>query len=129
MTRIALLVRSAIAAKTLLDPNLPRRAAAALLACLAAATPVAAQTTVIDITPGSGSASGLSDINNRGQAVGKAAIGSQGDERAVVWQDGTLLDLAALPDYPLSSAAAINERGQIVGTASDGFRSRAVLWE
>ena len=129
MTRLPMLVRFAVGAKTLLDRHVPLRAATALFASLAAATPLAAQTTVIDITPGSASASALSDINNRGQAVGKAAIGSQGDERAVVWQDSLLVELAALPDYPLSSAAAINERGQIVGTASDGFRSRAVLWE
>ena len=101
---------------------------AAVLVSIVAA-PAAAQTTVVDITPDSIFASGLSEINNRGQAVGKAALGSGDNERAILWQDGTLIDLGALPDYPLSGAAAINERGQIVGAASDGFRSRAVLWE
>jgi probable HAF family extracellular repeat protein len=113
-----------------LDPlHLLHRAATAVLASLAAAAPVAAQTTVVDITPDSAFASGLYDINSRGQAVGSAALGSGDDERAVVWQGGTLTDLGALPDYPLSAAAAINERGQIVGAATDGFRSRAVRWD
>jgi probable HAF family extracellular repeat protein len=102
---------------------------AAVLVSVAAAAQAAAPTTVVDITPGSFFASGLWDINNRGQAVGEAALGSGDNERAILWQDGTLIDLGALPDYPLSSAAAINERGQIVGTATDGFRSRAVRWD
>jgi probable HAF family extracellular repeat protein len=101
--------------------------AAALL--VSAAAPVAAQPTVVDITPDSPFASALADINNRGQAVGTAAIGSGDDERAILWQDGTLIDLGGLPDYPTSAAAAINERGQIVGAATDGFRARAVLWD
>jgi probable HAF family extracellular repeat protein len=102
---------------------------AAVVACVAAAAPMAAQTTVIDITPDSFFASGLAAINSRGQAVGSAAIGSGDNERAILWQDGELTDLGALPDYPQSRAAAINERGQIVGAATDGFRSRAVLWD
>jgi probable HAF family extracellular repeat protein len=101
---------------------------AAVLACVAGAAPVAAQTAVIDITPGSFFPSGLFDINSRGQAVGSAALGTGDNERAILWQDGTLSDLGALPDYPLSAAAGINERGQIVGSATDGVRSRAVLW-
>ena len=105
------------------------RMAAAVLASFAAAAPVAAQTAVIDITPGSPFASGLAEINNRGQAVGMAALGSGDNERAILWQDGRLTDLGALPDYPWSAAAAINERGQIVGIATDGHRSRAVLWD
>jgi probable HAF family extracellular repeat protein len=110
--------------------RLPLRAVAAiLLASFPAAAPVAAQSTVIDITPDSVLASGLSDVNNRGQAVGKAAIGSDADERAILWQDGTLIELGVLSGYPSSGAAAINDRGQIVGTASDGLHSRAVLWQ
>src|SRR4051794_14972189 len=93
------------------------------------AAPLAAQTTVVDITPGSSFASGLHDVNSRGQAVGSAALGSGDNQRAILWQDDTLLDLGALPDYPSSAAAAINERGQIVGTATDGVRSRAVRWD
>jgi probable HAF family extracellular repeat protein len=129
MTRLTTVVRFAVGARRLDPTNVLRRAAAAVLASIVAAAPVEAQTTVVDITPDSFFASGLSDINNRGQAVGSAALGSGDNQRAILWQDGTLIDLGALPDYPLSSAAAINERGQIVGTATDGFRSRAILWD
>jgi probable HAF family extracellular repeat protein len=102
--------------------------AAAFLAFLVAASPAAAQA-VVDITPGSAFPSSLSDVNDRGQAVGSAALVDGDTVRAIVWEDGQLTELAGLADYPLGAASAINERGQIVGAVTDGFRSRAVLWD
>ena len=108
----------------------PRLRLALGLAALASfATPsLLAQDSVIDIDPLGTLTSLLYDINNRGQAVGQAELGNTDNTRAILWQDGHVTDLGALPDYPLSGAAAIDERGQIVGAATDGFRSRAVLW-
>jgi len=61
--------------------------------------------------------------------VGRAEFESSDDVRAILWQDGQLTDLGALPDYPQSGAAAINERGQIVGYVANFDAARAVLWD
>ena len=91
--------------------------------------PLVAQSSVIDIDPLGPGTSLLYAVNNRGQAVGQAELGSSDNRRAILWHDGHLTDLGALPDYAQSGAAAINERGQIVGYVSDAFRARAVLWD
>jgi probable HAF family extracellular repeat protein len=103
--------------------------AAALLASLVAA-PAVAQTMVVDITPDSLFASGLSDINNRGQAVGKTALGSGDNERAILWQDGVLIELGVLPGANESLGAAINEAGVVIGMARATLedRSTAFRW-
>jgi probable HAF family extracellular repeat protein len=68
------------------------------------------------------------DINNRSQVVGNSSEG------AVLWQHGTFVELP-LPAGGVptgSSAFAINDRGQIVGSADittpDGQSTHAVLW-
>ncbi|TVP55134.1 MAG: hypothetical protein EA351_11330, partial [Gemmatimonadales bacterium] len=60
-------------------------------------------------------------INQKGEAVGEA-FAATGGSRAVLWSEGTLVELA-----PGQSAVAndINNRGQIVGTSG----GQAVLWE
>ena len=83
---------------------------------------------MIDIDPLGVGTSLLFDVNDRGQAVGRAEFESSDDVRAILWQDGELTDLGALPDYPQSGAAAINERGQIVGYVANFDAARAVLW-
>jgi probable HAF family extracellular repeat protein len=108
----------------------PRLRLAVGLAALASfATPsLLAQDSVIDIDPLGTGTSLLFAVNNRGQAVGRAELGSSDNVRAILWQDGQLTDLGALPDYPQSGAAAINERGQIVGYVANFDVARAVLW-
>ena len=69
----------------------------------------------------------LADINERGEAVGRAIVGGSG--RAFFWQPGTgmvlLPDLNASEQVSLeSSAHALNDRGQVVGRSS----GHAVLW-
>jgi len=73
------------------------------------------------------------DINNHGDVVGESpsdpnAIG--GAPRGVLWIDGGApINLGALEGDGLSSAAAINDRGLIVGLSGEGgFDVRAVAW-
>ncbi|HEU5157428.1 MAG TPA: hypothetical protein VFU43_10560 [Streptosporangiaceae bacterium] len=68
------------------------------------------------------------DVNNRSQVVGNSTIG------AVLWQRGAFVKLPLPPGgLPTGSAAfAINDRGQIVGSAdiltAEGQETHAVLW-
>ncbi|HWQ55181.1 MAG TPA: hypothetical protein VN442_15955 [Bryobacteraceae bacterium] len=70
-------------------------------------------------------------INNQGQVVGEY-FGSDFRLHAFVWDRGTVTDLGALAGF-YSSAAAINEKGQVVGYSSVGpttvTPSHAVLWD
>jgi probable HAF family extracellular repeat protein len=79
-----------------------------------------------------GKATWASDINDRGQIVGRSQVAS-GAEHAFLWQDGRMTDLGTLGGDS-SWAQGINNRGQIVGGASSkggpGSSSpHAVLWE
>lgn len=62
-------------------------------------------------------------INERGQVVGEsysldeAQDGLAVQVRAFRWQNGRMLDLGALPGMTESSAIAINERGQVLGSS------------
>ena len=50
--------------------------------------------------------------------------------RAVLWERGRPIDLGTLPGDLQSEAAAINYRGQIVGSSSDqNGNSRPFLWK
>ena len=70
-----------------------------------------------------------SDINNLGQIVGASAGGLWRDQRAVIWQDGTITDLNTLlpagSAWVLDEATRINDRGQILvqGTYNASRRS------
>jgi probable HAF family extracellular repeat protein len=69
------------------------------------------------------------DVNSRGQAVGRMRQDS-GYSRAVLWQDGKLINLAGLPGGAAHEAVAINDRGQIVGfTRLERGIDRPFLWE
>src|SRR5207302_4587432 len=50
------------------------------------------------------------------QIVGQASTLS-GDKHAFLYENGIMTDLGTLPGDTSSSAAAINDRGQIVGTS------------
>ena len=76
-------------------------------------------------------------INERGQIVGRCGSDT-GPQRAVLWQDGKVIDLGALPHNRYSVAVAINDRGQVVGYSWSRFSEahesepasvRAFLWE
>jgi probable HAF family extracellular repeat protein len=72
------------------------------------------------------------DINDRGDIVGFSNTAG-GDLHAVMWSDGTLIDLGHLGTQPsgnVSTANGINKRGQVVGssTTSSG-EQHAFLWQ
>jgi probable HAF family extracellular repeat protein len=79
-----------------------------------------------DLAPGFGE-SHPSDINDHGQVVGTAYIGS--NFRAFMWDGRGVVDLGDLPGgLKASGAARINNRGQVVGSAHADSGERAVLW-
>lgn len=95
--------------------------------------------TVLKLT--TGHSAGL-DMNSHEQVVGWIGItyigGSAAETHAFVWDDGVMKDLGTMGTAPCwyapevqcgsSTAYGINESGKIVGTAFDGNRMRAVLW-
>ncbi len=78
------------------------------------------------------------DINNAGHVVCNAREHSYWTERAYVWKSGEIIELGTFGGRS-STAHAINERGQIVGTADTGMVreapyqnvaiSHAFMWE
>ena len=98
-------------------------AAVGVPAAAAAARPRATQKKWVDLGPGQ-----AYGINNAGQVVG--GVGSNGTFRAVMWQNGTEVDLGTLPGLKQCSASAINNAGQVVGQCSNkgSTESHAFLW-
>ncbi len=79
--------------------------------------------TILDL-PG---AHGAYDINDTAQVVGWTY---NGDCRAVVWENGTTIEMGTLPGYRSSTGFAINDLGQVV--ASSGNHSanmHAFIWD
>lgn len=76
------------------------------------------------------------DINNNGAVVGESAVAEQ-ETRAFLWQNGVLTNLGSLGGN--SSAAAINDNGQVVGYSNNATTNedlpnatvimQAVMWE
>jgi probable HAF family extracellular repeat protein len=63
-------------------------------------------------------------INDRGQIIGSA------DGRAVLWEDGSVLDLGTLPGATSAEVVAINLFSTIVGTATyPSGDTTAILWK
>ena len=56
-------------------------------------------------------------INNRGQVVGTSTL-ANGTPRAFLWEKGTMIDLGVLSGSGASSAAGINDHGDVVGLSS-----------
>jgi probable HAF family extracellular repeat protein len=77
---------------------------------------------LLESLPGSERMSAVA-INDRGQIIGTA------ENRAVLWEDGTVLDLGTLPGASSTSAVAINVFGTIVGavTYASGDTT-AMIW-
>ena len=71
-------------------------------------------------------------MNNRGQVVGASKRNDSGKHQAFLWEDGVMKDLGTL-GRSVSSAVAINDAGQIVGSASVRARRHGVyhvfIWE
>ena len=71
-------------------------------------------------------------MNNRGQVVGASKRNDSGKHQAFLWEDGVMKDLGTL-GRSVSSAVAINDAGQIVGSASVRARRHGVyhvfVWE
>src|SRR5690606_39958447 len=69
------------------------------------------------------------DLNELGDGVGEARVEWSGDFHAVVWRDGTIIDLQQPPDGPESSfAGSINNLGEIVGSMATREGYLAMLW-
>jgi probable HAF family extracellular repeat protein len=73
---------------------------------------------------GQGDSCEVGGINKSGQIAGAANIAQSGPFRAFVWRDGVFQNLGVLPGTLDSGAAALNDRGDVVG-ASD---RHPVLW-
>ncbi len=77
---------------------------------------------------------GALDVNDAGQIVGWSSTDDAGDfvdyHHAVLWEGKEAIRLSPLPGDTWSSASAINNRGQIVGTSwSDDQKRHGVLWQ
>jgi len=70
------------------------------------------------LVAGTGNYTQAGDINNAGVAVGYSSA-ADGKKHAVMWKDGQIIDLNILvtSDLTLEEATAINDLGQIVGSA------------
>jgi probable HAF family extracellular repeat protein len=81
--------------------------------------------------PGDPDANGIA-INDRGQVVGWSGKCTT-LLHAVLWQDGTVIDLGSLGGTPQEgftiSATDINEQGQVVGYSPIGANVHAFLWQ
>jgi probable HAF family extracellular repeat protein len=79
-------------------------------------------------------------INNAGEIVGQSDLPGDVNStrqcadvpgtRAVLWQNGKIINLGTLPGDCLSSASDINSQGQVVGVScDDSYNCRAFLWD
>lgn len=68
------------------------------------------------------------DINNRGQVVGDVVMSTGAPAQAFSWEAGVFAYLQHAGDNTFSTAAAINENGQIAGWSGDDTHTVAVLW-
>jgi probable HAF family extracellular repeat protein len=82
---------------------------------------------VVDLGTLGGPDSSASGINDRGQIVG-FSISAAFETRAVMWEDGRLIELGELPDALNCSANAINNRGEIVGSCDRVEGGGGFLW-
>ena len=91
-------------------------------------------TTVAQNIPGTpaGATGCAATASNSGDIVGNATI--NGNQHAVLWRNGVMIDLGVLPGHESSRALGINESGQIVGSSRDldgsnGNATSPFLWD
>lgn len=65
-------------------------------------------------------------INERGMIAGYTS--TTAGTRAVLWQDGTILNLGVAPGAESSFADGLNDQGQVVGFVNVGGSSHAMRW-
>ncbi|GIG38760.1 hypothetical protein [Cellulomonas phragmiteti] len=69
------------------------------------------------------------DLDDQGRVALELTDPASGLPHAAVWQDGTLTLLDDQGGHSsIGSVRALNERGDVVGTVTDGDGSRAVVW-
>jgi probable HAF family extracellular repeat protein len=69
-------------------------------------------------------------INSAGQIAGISDTTNDLTTYAVLWQNGAIINLGALPGDVTSVANDINAQGQVVGVSCDaGGNCRAFLWD
>ena len=92
---------------------------------------------ILDLGGSSGHEARAVAINDHSQIVGYASLKQFQYRHAMLWQGGKRYDLKTLPGDTDSRAAAINNRGQIVGNSEKiiyvpslrGFPARAFFWQ
>ncbi len=110
---------------------------ATFLIVVAPGSPVLAVTTytITDLGLVRGADGGFTPqaINNKGQIAGDYQVGFRGDAEyvhyAALWDSGEITELSGLA-APYSSAAAINDLGQVVGFTGDNYYDSPVfVWQ
>jgi len=76
--------------------------------------------------PGEAEPTHAVDINERGVIAGNTFTST--GSRAVLWQDGAVMDLGVVAGSSASFAYALNDRTQMVGIVSIGSASHAMRW-
>jgi probable HAF family extracellular repeat protein len=100
-----------------------------LLALVAPGAHAEPRYSVIDLGDftGGGSYTQAFDVNASGQVVGVTQVSSR--FRAFLSSGGANpIDLGSLPTLPGARATGINSLGQIVGSSTDGDKTRAFVW-
>ena len=82
---------------------------------------------LVDVGTLGGEATQVTDLNERGQVVGRSTLAS-GSQHGFLWQNGTITDLGT-SSGDFSEAVAVNDSGVVVGqaTTSDGAKV-AIVW-